>query len=150
MVGVCTVRSGGEGASRRAKVHPVAAGTVASDRRSCVLRLRVVLGRRGCGKHIMEGAGERRRGVDDLESWLPKAGDPNQNLQESEGFLRRWPSDDGSVNISGPDQARRVVDTETPEVANGETTSGLNAKPEGAPAVTAAWLQREGDLAVDS
>ena len=31
----------------------------------------------------------------------------------------------------------RVIDTETPEVSDGETTGGVNGKP-GAPAVTAA------------
>ena len=63
------MRLDGEESSRRIGVVPVAAGTiVGSDKGSCVLRLRVVLDRWGCGRRMLTGAGERRRIADDLEA----------------------------------------------------------------------------------
>ena len=46
-----------------------------------------------------------------------------------------------------PDEARGrgEVETETPEVDDGETTGGLEAKPKGAPVIAAAFSELEGD-----
>ena len=50
---------------RRIEALPVAVGTAAGDKGSCVIRLRVVLDRWDCGRHSVDGAGERRRSADD-------------------------------------------------------------------------------------
>ena len=47
-----------------------------------------------------------------------------------------------------PDEAGGEVETETPEVDDGETTGGLQAKPGGAPVKTVAFSELEGDLAM--
>ena len=48
-----------------------------------------------------------------------------------------------------PDEVRGVGRTETPEVGDGEMKGGLEAKPGGAPATTAAFPELEGDSGID-
>ena len=47
-------------------------------------------------------------------------------------------------------EKRGVAESETPKVSDGEAKGGLKATPAGAPAVTAAFSELEGDSAMGS
>ena len=101
MAGLGTVYTDERSIFCRVEAFPVAVGTEASGWGSCVVRLRLCsIGEAAADILSMgrENGGEARMV---FESWLPKAVGQNHSRQESEGYLRRRRSDDGSEKISG-------------------------------------------------
>ena len=68
-----------------------------------------------------------------------------RSSQEYAEFQLQQRSGSGVREDIRPDEVQEEVETETPEVDDGETTGGLQAEPGGAPVPTAAFSKLEGD-----
>ena len=116
---------------------------VEGDKVLCAARRFVVSGRWAAGSDPR--VGDRRWGDVGLKAEV--AGDLRQNrwsagVRGAPAVAAEWFWFQKNIR---PDEVRGEVETETPEVDDGETTGGLQAKPGGAPVTTATFSELAGD-----
>ena len=116
---------------------------VEGDKVLCTARRFVVSGHWAAGSDPR--VGDRRWGDVGLKAEV--AGDLRQNrwsagVRGAPAVAAEWFWFQENIR---PDEVRGEVETETPEVDDGETTGGLQAKPGGAPVTTATFSELAGD-----